>query len=449
MTKHHEIALDKVPLRGHKLSTKRPYEPEHYTTEDQLEKRKLDKEVKKMQDKHRPKLSIDAQYLEATRNYYEMQIKRVKLTRKESMASFFEENKEAVLEEWMDSEKAQVLEQQEASFSLEVDIFKQEAARRQIGPDEIDKLNRRSWMQLYTMSPSGLGMSQQDAGMGQRDPAIQSSFRTKLIEACNSRHPDPLSEKMWCPVLGSWIDTSSENSLKAAHMFPYELGQTTMHSIFGMADRCELNEIENGLMLSSFVEEKISAGLLAIVPDVPDSPSVEEIKDWHLLELKPYKIRVLDANAKGMDKYIPCRPEGDEKPWKDLDGQTIQFLTDHRPRARYLYWQYCTSMLRLAWRLPKARRNDALKKEFRRGYWGTKGRFMKKGMLMAFVEEMGHEYEHLLEGAIDETAENDDIDSTALIASGRAIRGTLPRDEEDGEDGEDEDEGEWKEHECI
>ncbi len=74
---------------------------------------------------------------------------------------------------------------------------------------------------------------------------------------------------------------------------------------------------------------------------------------------------------------------------------------------------------------------------------------MKKGMLMAFVEEMGHEYEHLLEGAIDETAENDDIDSTALIASGRAIRGTLPRDEEDGEDGEDEDEGEWKEHECI
>lgn len=49
-------------------------------------------------------------------------------------------------------------------------------------------------------------------------------------------------------------------------------------------------------------------------------------------------------------------------------------------------------------------------------------------MLMAFVEEMGHD---LLECAIDKTAEDNAIDSTALVASGRANRGTLGHSEED------------------
>lgn len=42
-------------------------------------------------------------------------------------------------------------------------------------------------------------------------------------------------------------------------------------------------------------------------------------------------------------------------------------------------------------------------------------------MLMAFLEEMGHEYENPSKGAITETAEDNDIDSAALVTSGRAI----------------------------
>lgn len=62
-------------------------------------------------------------------------------------------------------------------------------------------------------------------------------------------------------------------------------------------------------------------------------------------------------------------------------------------------------------------------------------------MLMAFVEEMGHDYEDLLESAIDETAEDNGIDSTTLVASGRAIHGTLGHREEDEEDEEEGEEG--------
>lgn len=120
-------------------------------------------------------------------------------------------------------------------------------------------------------------------------------------------------------------------------------------------------------MSTSYVEAKISVGLLAIVPYVPDSPSVEEVKGWDL------QIRAFDSNAKGVELFHPGQPEGNEKRWKNLDGQSIQVLTDHRPRARYLYWQYCTSML------PTARRNDALKKEFKRGSWGMKAHWMKRG----------------------------------------------------------------------
>ena len=35
-------------------------------------------------------------------------------------------------------------------------------------------------------------------------------------------------------------------------------------------------------------------------------------------------------------------------------------------------------------------------------FWGTCGRYMREGMLLGLVEELGHEYEHLMEGVIEE-----------------------------------------------
>ena len=135
--------------------------------------------------------------------------------------------------------------------------------------------------------------------------------------------------------------------------------------------------------------------------------------------------------------------------FKDLDEQKLVFRTNHRPRARYLYWQYCTSLLQKAWRQPKGNGNStiALKREFGCNCWGETGLFMKKSMLKGFVEEMGHEFEELMEGAVEDgEKDNGESDSLALMASSRYISVVSSNRWEDGdEDEEDEtsDEEEW------
>lgn len=59
---------------------------------------------------------------------------------------------------------------------------------------------------------------------------------------------------------------------------------------------------------------------------------------------------------------------------------------------------------------------------------------MKKSMLMAFVEEMGHEYEDLLKGAAEDIDDTVEPDTTALMAANEAIAWTFQDDEEEDED---------------
>lgn len=139
------------------------------------------------------------------------------------------------------------------------------------------------------MSPRGFNAA--GVGAGTRDPGEQSRFRQALIEACGAKHPDPRRLELWCPVLG---DSVPAKLVHAAHIFPYNLGQVAMHNIFGLHEYDELSAVENGLMLSDEVEDRISEGLMAIVPDAPDRPSQREVDKWRKSEPKEYKIRVLD-----------------------------------------------------------------------------------------------------------------------------------------------------------
>jgi hypothetical protein len=60
-------------------------------------------------------------------------------------------------------------------------------------------------------------------------------------------------------------------------------------------------------------------------------------------------------------------------------------------------------VLRLVWQHNDAKSGrkaaDALKDENGKPFWGTPGRYLPKNMLLAFIEELGHEYKSLLDGA--------------------------------------------------
>ena len=72
---------------------------------------------------------------------------------------------------------------------------------------------------------------------------------------------------------------------------------------------------------------------------------------------------------------------------------------------------------------------------------------MKKSMLKGFVEEMGHEFEELMEGAVEDgEKDNGESDSLALMASSRYISVVSSNRWEDGD--EDEDDATSDEEEC-
>ena len=160
-------------------------------------------------------------------------------------------------------------------------------------------------------------------------------------------------------------------------------------------------------------EERFRKGMFVIVPSTKDESS-SEIGEWHASNPKKYKIRVIDRNAFKMTRlppgYLNMR-------WNDLDGRELEFRSNHRPRAQYLYFHYCVAMLRRSWHHPehKTLLNDRLGKRF----WNTPGPYLRRQLLLGFTMETKHD--GVLEGAV-AGGKDDEPDFVALAAAYDAIR---------------------------
>ena len=343
---------------------------------------------------------------------------------------------------WEENDEAKRLQEEERCHSLESEIFKKQASRLEVNLGDEAKNRRGFFMALWTTSTKGLGITGTETGRGNRSRSIQKDFRNNLIEACKSRHPSSWSEELWCPVLGHFFP--DDETMHAAHIFPWADGQSAMDEIFGREakDVEELSGIQNGLMLSRYAEKRLEDGDIVLVPDVAENASADEIDKWSSSEPKEYKIRVTNPTAKGMNRWhpgvIPPR-----KTWNELDGKRVQFSSDHRPRARYLYWHYCKLILRQAWTDKGINAEKVLMKERGKQFWGTKGPYMKRRMLLAFVEQLGHDHEALMENALVETKEDEisESDPSALLLASKEIRG-VHREHDEDEKGEDEERSE-------
>ena len=223
---------------------------------------------------------------------------------------------------------------------------------------------------------------------------------------------------LWCPIIGDWVH---KKMTTAAHIFPWKQGQETMTKIFGEEAKHEMFSIANGLLMSTLAENRMDKGLFVIVPSANDE-SEKDVREWHLSHPKRYKIRVLDKNHKDMLELIPgSNPKTN---WAQLDGRELQFLSDHRPRARYLYYAYCVAILRRAHH--QGEHEHILKDHLGRKFWGTPGLYLRRAYLLAFVEEIGAD--DLMDGA--EEAEEDvvETDPAALLSANDKIRsGYRPR----------------------
>ena len=184
--------------------------------------------------------------------------------------------------------------------------------------------------------------------------------------------------------------------MQAGHFFPWKHGQDVMNAIFGQTDdNSELMKAENAILWFEEAQERFSSRQFVIIPDIPDNSDQGQIERWEASPIRDYKIRILNPQSKSMSAKILRT----NKRWNDLDGTKVEFRSDWRPRARYIYFSYCCAMVAEAF---AGRHLMVSKNELGAPYWGTPGRYMPKNMLLGFVENLGHEYEHLLGGAIEE-----------------------------------------------
>ena len=375
------------------------------------QKRKLEDDIVNMNKRLKKHHSFDVSIWASLREIDSARTKANGLQRKISMLSMDlnDESKELV-ERWASTAEAKAILEQEAALKKSLVMMTRQSEKVANHPKDKETQDRKTWTQLFINARLGMNVIKPSQS---RSNERQKQFGKKLIEVMNAKFPEASSAEylFWCPVIGDWC-----SKVEAGHLFPSKSGDELMKAIFGEAEqdlwigkpekgKGELFRACNGILWSEQAEYRFSKGLFTIVPDLDENPSLAQSSAWQRSDPKVYRIRVLRADNADMKARI--KAESNVR-WTDLDNKRLQWRSNFRPWARYLYWSYCEMMLRQAYG-PRSNMDaaDVRRQEVGKKYWGSAGPYMKKNMLLGFVEEMGHEYEHLMEGAMD-ADDNDD-----------------------------------------
>ncbi|KAJ5093164.1 hypothetical protein N7456_009025 [Penicillium angulare] len=369
-----------------------------------LKKRKvaIEAEIKKSKSLLKAQASFDINFWTQAAKVEDLELKDAEIRRKISICSSGLSESE-----WSKTNKdAQGIIEQIRASEQSKKIFERQIHK--LEPVKRSRYFRASFMKFFTTSKIGLGV--QTTGTGKRDSRTQQEFRRRLIQEYQAQHPR--ENWLWCPIIGDYLDPEL---IIAAHLFPWKHGQINMDAIFGKMHESELFSPRNGILISRRIEEVFDIGKLAIVPWLPDNNgfNFEAIKRWLHCEQREYQVKILDRKWDRLTHPIsPHHP----LTFQDLDGRKLHFLGPTRPAARYVYFHYCIQVLRSAWQMNEAKNAygaaKLLEDENGKPFWGTPGRYLPKNMLRALVEELGHDYKALLDGA---TSFNQPGDSYSLM----------------------------------
>jgi hypothetical protein len=269
-------------------------------------------------------------------------------------------------------------------------------------------------------------------------------------------------------------------AVMAVHLVPYNLGPEIQVALFGEEVGDELTTVwssvfcysvssdinshliqpHNGLLLETTVASALASGTIAIVPDLPDEPTAEQIAQWEQNEPKNYRWQIIDEEAEVLDELIDRIPANHLAAGipprdvcldiRDLDGKRISFRNDNRPRARYLHLLFVVAQLKRAWRRQQFQNDPAATedltadlKELHLGppkgsfpWWATGGRYLNGALMAALAEEIGNIPFQPMPGANRESRKDWEL---GLLAIAKVIA-AQPREYEDDYESEEEDE---------
>lgn len=250
-----------------------------------------------------------------------------------------------------------------------------------------------------------------------RNKSQQTNWKNDLIQATNASEPGNPT-MLWCPILKKF---AASHERKAAHIVPYFL-HPIIKLIFGGEEGPGIWSVRNGLIMSSKVEGYFDEHKCVIVPA---GPMVND-------RIDRWKLRVLDHSKSPPNSIFEAQCD-----LRDLDGTELEFRSDLRPSASYLFFHYASAIL-------KARKSEAWSSSIAPGesMWATPNKYLRASMLRAMADQAGIETEKCWEVFSDALIPETEKQSVDEIAAQRAAALVLEKREgcrsEPGEESDDE-----------
>ncbi|KAH8594429.1 hypothetical protein B0O99DRAFT_687661 [Bisporella sp. PMI_857] len=349
-----------------------------------------------------------------------------------------QENSDSSASDWWKTDEAREIVDRMKAATFEKKIYEKQAERIKSGGSI-----RRCFVALFTTSQIGIGALQ--TGTGHRPRLEQARFKKGLFAAYDGARGSGKQKAtlLWDIGTGRWL---RKDLVRAAHLVPHTMGKDFLNAMFGPDVENELNSYHNGLLLDNAIEKAMDDGAIAIVPDVPDDPSDKQVLDWETKEPKQYKWRVIDGTALSLDEVISSKLASDDSDMdvRALDHKPLVFRNSTRPRARYLYYLFVVAVLKRAWRFGNRKDPTILGSNLSKGFWGTRGRYLKKSFLLALSDEIGHDTSFINDMAMPPADVEDGLpDETGLLWIAK-VMGRMLATEVDGSDEEGVDESDEK-----
>ncbi|KAK1505468.1 hypothetical protein CABS01_00936 [Colletotrichum abscissum] len=325
--------------------------------------------------------------------------------------------------EWIDSQNGQTFEVRHLAHQQRIGLLSKQA--ESMRADSLNTRIRDKLVELFVSSK--LGLDATSAGIGSRRSTDQQKFKKKMLNAYCPKSLRPSRDSVWEPVLHKWVETPL---CKAAHLYPW----SQLHSmdlIFGSEGPRDIFSPKNGLILHTKIEWALDHGVIAIVPDVdldpknPDFPledqeeREERLRNWENGNVKDYKVIVVDKDHERAKELQNLG--GDFITLNDLHGRKLEFLNGFRPRARYIWWQFYSSITKASWKMKALGQEDRdlMQKEILKAtrFWGSPGPYVTEGILSSFAKTIGHSVESLHDSMAGKgDTEADDAALAALTA---------------------------------
>ncbi|KAJ5920094.1 hypothetical protein N7516_010952 [Penicillium verrucosum] len=235
---------------------------------------------------------------------------------------------------------------------IEEDLEVEVKRRRITGPSD-DGLVERAYVD--TIIPRVMG-----AAAKIRKHAFDQKKFKKEVNRYYGLTTECVGETSFCHVLGFFLPAPS---VKAAHLVPKSLSQAEVSHIFGVQDGV-LSDPRNTLLLCNPIESLLDQGVIAVIP-IPDS--ITEPTTWRCV--------VLDESKN--ENFVYKRESGEIIKVKHLDDRILSFLSENRPRRRYLYFRFLISYLHAK----RMNLGDTTEKVEARRFWPSGGEYLNKSTL--------------------------------------------------------------------